>query len=175
MNTLNQKPSFIVNGLNVFSDWLGKTIRWLTLVMVVVTFAIVLLRYFFNVGWIAMQESVLWMHAIVFLLGAGYTLKQDGHVRVDIFYGKATPRRKAQVELFGFFFLLLPVVFFLFWINWEYVTDSWRIGEDSRETGGLPAIFLLKSALLLMPILLFLQGISQMLQAWVVLVREAKL
>ncbi|WP_343074935.1 TRAP transporter small permease subunit [sulfur-oxidizing endosymbiont of Gigantopelta aegis] len=113
----------------------GQSIAWLTLLMVLTTFAIVVLRYGFEMGWIAMQESVIYMYALVFLIGIPYTLKEDGHVRVDIFYCHMKPRRKAWVNLLGAVFLLLPVTLFIAWISWDYVAASWSMKEQSGEAG----------------------------------------
>lgn len=149
--------------LEATTEWSGRLVAWLTLVMVVVTFAIVVLRYLFDLGWIAMQESVVYMHAVVFMIGAAYTLKHDGHVRVDIFYRRLSERGRAWVDLFGALFLLLPVCGFIFWISWEYVAESWALFEGSREAGGLPGVFLLKSIILVMAAQLVLQGVAQAL------------
>ncbi len=141
----------------------GQLIAWLTLLMVFTTFLIVVLRYGFESGWIAMQESVIYMHALVFLIGIPYTLKYDGHVRVDIFYSKMSVRSKTWVNLLGTLFLLLPVSIFIAWVSWDYVTASWHMHEESGEAGGLPGIYLLKSTILLMTALLLIQGLSQLL------------
>lgn len=146
--------------IECLGEWTGRGIAWLTLLMVLVQFGVVVLRYAFNTGWIAMQESILFLHALVFMLGAAYTLKHDAHVRVDIFYSKFGARGKALVDLFGSLLLLLPVSLFLFAISWEYVVESWRLLEGSREAGGLPGVFLLKSAIPLMAGLLVLQGLA---------------
>ncbi|MCU7835038.1 MAG: TRAP transporter small permease subunit [gamma proteobacterium symbiont of Taylorina sp.] len=143
--------------------WSGQLIAWLTLLMVFVTFSIVILRYGFQTGWIAMQESVVYMHALVFLIGIPYTLKYDGHVRVDIFYSKMSPRGKALVNLLGTLLLLFPVTLFIAWSSWDFVIASWEMGEESGEAGGLPGVYLLKSSILLMTLLLFIQGISHCL------------
>lgn len=134
--------------------------------MVLVTFIVVLLRYLFASGSIALQESITFMHAMVFMLGAAYTLRHEGHVRVDIFYRKFGPRGRAWVDLLGVLFLLLPVTLFITWISWEYVASSWSLLEGSREPGGLPGVFLLKSVIPLMALLLVLQGVAMGLQAW---------
>ncbi|MCW8929995.1 MAG: TRAP transporter small permease subunit [Gammaproteobacteria bacterium] len=146
--------------ISVFS---GQAISWLTLLMVLTTFLIVVLRYAFELGWIALQESVIYMYALVFLIGIPYTLKQDGHVRVDIFYCNMSPRSKAWVNLLGTLFLLFPVTLFIAWVSWDYVTASWLMKEQSGEAGGLPGVYLLKSSILLMTGLLLIQGISQVL------------
>lgn len=153
----------IAHRLGWVSEWSGQMIAWLTLAMVIVTFVIVVLRYGFEMGWIAMQESVIYMHALVFLIGIPYTLKHDGHVRVDIFYSKMSERGKARVNLFGTLLLLFPVTLFIAWISWDYVMASWQWKEQSGEAGGLPWVYLLKSSILLMTLLLLIQGISQLL------------
>jgi TRAP-type mannitol/chloroaromatic compound transport system permease small subunit len=150
--------------IDSFSEKTGRAIAWLTLLMVLTQFAVVVLRYAFNTGWIALQESILFMHALVFLLGAAYTLQQDGHVRVDIFYQHLSSRGKAWVDILGSLLLLLPVMSFIFWISWEYVVSSWKLLEGSREAGGLPGVFLLKSSMLIMAGLLWLQGIAMLAQ-----------
>jgi len=146
------------------SEKLGRSIAWLTLFMVVTQFSVVVLRYLFNVGWISMQESILYMHGFVFMLGAAYTLKHDGHVRVDIFYHKMGVRGKALVDILGTLFLLLPVCVFIISYSWDYVANSWALLEGSREAGGLAGLFLLKGSIVLMPLLLILQGLSQFIK-----------
>jgi TRAP-type mannitol/chloroaromatic compound transport system permease small subunit len=156
------KLTTLARYIDSLSECIGRGIAWLTLFMVVTQFIIVILRYAFNTGWIAMQESILFMHALVFLLGAAYTLKHDAHVRVDIFYQRLAPRGKAWVDMLGTLLLLLPVSAFIFWISWDYVSSSWGLLEGSREAGGLPGVFLVKSSILVMASLLFLQAIAML-------------
>jgi TRAP-type mannitol/chloroaromatic compound transport system permease small subunit len=148
---------------------LGEVLSWLTALMVLVTFIIVILRYVFDAGWIWLQESVTWMHAMVFMLAAAYTLGQDEHVRVDIFYRRMGPHRKALVNLLGTLILLAPTCIFLIVVSWDYVASSWSVQESSREAGGLPGLFLLKSIMPLTALLLLLQGLSQALNEFVLL------
>ena len=143
-----------------FIDKLGQVTAWFSLLMVLMTTIIVILRYGFGMGWIAMQESVIYMHAAVFMLGIAYTLKHDEHVRVDIFYQKFSAKNRAWVDLLGTLFILLPVCGFIFYFSLDYVVRSWRILEDSGEAGGIPAVFILKTLIIVMPILLGLQGIA---------------
>jgi TRAP-type mannitol/chloroaromatic compound transport system permease small subunit len=133
--------------------------------MVITTFIIVILRYVFDVGWIALQESVTYMHAMVFLVGAAYTMQQEAHVRVDIFYSKLSTKHRAWIDLLGGLFLLMPMMLFVAWISWEYVLDSWNVLEGSREASGLPGVYLLKSLILLMAVLLVLQSIAQIMRS----------
>ena len=144
-----------------FTEGTGKLIAWFTLLMVMISFVIVVLRYGFNVGWIAMQESVLYFHGMVFMLGAAYTLKADGHVRVDIFYQKFSRKQQALVNLLGTLFLLLPVCIAIFMLSFDYVMTSWTIMEKSAEAGGLPFVYLNKTLLLLLTITLSLQGLAE--------------
>lgn len=157
--------------LDRVSTMTGKSAAWLTLFMVLVTFVIVVMRYVFDAGLIWMQESVVWMHAVVFMLGAAYTLHDDEHVRVDIFYRAMNPRRRAWVDILGVILFLLPLCLFLGWVSFDFAAQSWNIGEGSREPGGLPYPFvpLLKSVLLLMPLALALQGLSLLLKSFATL------
>lgn len=155
--------------LDQLSDVTGRLVSWLTLAMVLVTFVVVILRYLFDIGWIAMQESVTYMHSMVFMLGAAYTLRHDGHVRVDIFYQKLAPRGRAAIDLFGTFFLLLPTLGFISWVSWGYVSSSWDVLEGSREAGGLHGVFLMKSLLLLMPVLLLVQAVATSIKSFLIM------
>lgn len=138
---------------------IGRAVAWLTLVMVLLTFGVVVMRYGFSVGWIWLQESVTYLHAAVFMLAAAWTLQDDGHVRVDIFYRDLPASRKAIVDLSGTVLFVVPVCIFLFTVGWEYVAGSWKLMEKSREAGGLPLVYLLKSLILLMPALLLCQAV----------------
>lgn len=156
----------IIDRLN---ERIGRIVSWLMLLMVAVTFAVVVLRYLFDTGWVAMQESVIDMHALLFMVGAAYTLKHDAHVRVDIIYQHCSPKGKAWIDLFGSLFLLLPVAGYIVWSCWDYVIDSWEIHESSRNAGGLPGVYLIKSSILLMAVLLALQGVAMILSNILVL------
>jgi len=151
--------------LDGIAERVGNAAAWLALGLVLITFAVVMLRYLFQLGWIAMQESILYLHAALFLLGAAYTLKRDGHVRVDIFYRGFSAKRKALIDLLGSLLLLLPVCSFLLWVSWDYVATAWSIYEGSQEAGGLPYVYLLKTLIPVAVLLLILQGISQALSS----------
>ena len=153
-----EKSIAITDAVN---EWLGRCVSWLTLLMVLVTFGVVVLRYAFNSGWIAMQESVAYMHALVFMLAAAYTLKHDAHVRGDIIYQKCSPRVRAWIDFFGTLLLLLPVAGFILWSSWDYVLNSWSVSEASHSSGGLPGVYLLKAVIPAMAVLLILQGLAQ--------------
>ncbi len=159
----------LIRRLESLAEFTGRAVAWATLLMVLITFAVVLLRYLLDLGWIAMQESITYLHALVFMLGAAYTLKHQGHVRVDIFYRKFGDKGRAWVNLLGTLLLLFPLMGFIFWISWEYVLESWKVFEGSREAGGLPGVFLLKTLLLLLPLGLLAQGLALVLRSLVIL------
>ena len=143
----------------------GRAVAWLTLAMVLVTFAVVVLRYGFNLGWIWVQETITYLHAAVFMLAAAWTLQADAHVRVDVIYRDRSPRYKAWVNLLGTVFFILPFCAFLVWSGWDYVLRSWQVMEGSREAGGLPLVYLLKTLILALPALLLMQSVCQVAES----------
>jgi TRAP-type mannitol/chloroaromatic compound transport system permease small subunit len=146
--------------IDKLNDRVGRAVAWLALAMVLVQFVVVVMRYVFGLGSIMMQETVVYMHATLFMAGAGYTLLHDGHVRVDIFYRGASARSKAWVDLLGVLFFLAPVCILLWHYCWPYVIRFWQVLEGSKETSGIQGVFLLKSVLLVFALLMVLQGIS---------------
>ena len=149
-------------GIQSLSIGLGKSVSKLYPLMILLIFAVVILRYFFGVGWIWLQEIILWLHALIFLLVAPYALEEDAHVRVDVFYRKLPEKTKSSVNLFGALLFLCPFSLFLFFSSLDYVLTSWSIGEASRDAGGLPFPFisLLKTTIPITALILFLQGLS---------------
>jgi TRAP-type mannitol/chloroaromatic compound transport system permease small subunit len=143
----------------------GRVAAWLCLIEVLVQFAVVVLRYVFDFGLIWLSESIIYAHAGLFMLAAAWTLRDGGHVRVDIFYAEASPRTRALVELGGSLLLLLPFVLVLGWFALPYVARSWAILERSPETGGIPAVFLLKTLIPLFALMMALQGVAQAIRA----------
>lgn len=164
---MSESDTGTASRIDRFSIATGHAVSWLTLAMVIVTCVIVVLRYVFDVGLIWLQEGLTWMHAVVFMLGAAYTLQQEKHVRVDIFYRDMSVRRRAVVDLAGVLLFLLPMCALLAWTAWDYVAASWSIGEVSRDAGGLPypSVPLLKTVLIVMPLAVALQGVSLALRS----------
>ena len=156
----------LVNLIDRLNEKIGHALAWVALIMVLVQFTVVVMRYVFAIGNIAMQESIWYMHGLVFMLGAGYTLLHDGHVRVDVIYGDASPRYKAMVDFFGTLAFLLPLTAATWWLSWDYVVNSWRVWEGSTEVSGLPLIWAYKTVILVFAALMFLQGISMAYKAW---------
>ena len=153
--------------LDALSIKVGHAVSWLTLLMVLVTFVIVVMRYVFGAGLIWLQESLTWMHAAVFMLGAAYTLQREEHVRVDIFYRKMSDKQRAWVNLLGVLIFIFPLCAFFVYESIDYVAASWSLREVSRNSGGLPYPFvpLLKSILVIMPVAVALQGLSLLLRS----------
>jgi TRAP-type mannitol/chloroaromatic compound transport system permease small subunit len=145
----------------------GRATAWLTLAMVMVTFLIVIMRYIFDSGFIWLQESLVWMHAVVFMLGAAYTLQMEEHVRVDIFYRDMSEQRRAWVNLLGIILFVWPLCVFFIVTALSYAGASWSLHEVSLNAGGLPypAIPLLKTVLIIMPVAVALQGLSLLLRS----------
>lgn len=164
MLTRLQKIATRIDRLN---DVIGHTVSWLTLTMVLVTCAVVIARYLFGAGSIALQESVMYMHGTTFMLGIAFTLKEQGHVRVDVLYERFTERTRAVIEMMGTVLFLVPISAFIFWNSLEYVTFSWSLSESSAQPGGLPGVYLLKTLIPAMGGLLLLQGIAEFLKAMI--------
>jgi len=158
--------------IDQFTDTCGKLLAWLCLLMVVVSCLVVFLRYGFGFGSIAAQESVTYMHAVVFMLGAGYTLKQGGHVRVDIFYRDMQPRSRAWVNCIGGILFLLPFCIFVVMVSASFVTESWAMREGSPDPGGIHGVFLLKTLIPLMAFNLILQGSAEVLRNLAFLIED---
>ncbi|KXX63958.1 TRAP transporter small permease subunit [Marichromatium gracile] len=154
----------LADGVERTIQRIGELVAWLALAMVLVTFTVVVLRYVFDLGWIALQESVTYLHGLMFMLAIAYTFGANGHVRVDILYQRWSRRTRAWIDLGGTLLLLLPVCGFILWLGWDYVAESWRVREASREAGGLPGVYLLKTLILVMPALLLAQGLSYALR-----------
>lgn len=143
---------------------IGKLVSFLTVIMVLVVLLIVVSRYFLQIGSIALQESLTYLHALTFLAGIAFTLKDDGHVRVDIFYRHFSRRRQALINICGTLLFLFPLCFLIIYCSWDYVLASWLIAETSAENNGLAYVYLLKSLLIVMPIMLLIQGVSEILK-----------
>lgn len=159
----------LVRIIDKISELTGTSVAWLTFAMMLVTCVVVVARYVFDVGSIALQETVVYLHGIVFMLGIAYTLKNGGHVRVDIFYQKFSPRIRASIDLLGTLFFLFPLAGFMLWSSIDYVYFSWSIRESSPEPGGLPAVYLLKTLIPLMAAMLALQGIAEAIRSLLII------
>ena len=146
--------------IDILNHKIGRTAAWLALAMVLVQFSVVVLRYVFGIGSILLQESIVYMHGVLFMMAAADTLLQDEHVRVDIFYAQASKTPKALIDMLGCLFLVLPFCVLLFTVSFDYVSLSWSVREGSRETSGIQGVYLLKSVILVFAVQLGLQAVS---------------
>jgi TRAP-type mannitol/chloroaromatic compound transport system permease small subunit len=151
-----------IDGLN---GWIGRIVAWGTIVMGVLQFAMVIARYVFGIGSVWIQESITYLFATLFMLGAAAALLGDGHVRVDVWYREAGPKARAVVNLLGTVFFLWPVTTLILWESWPYVARAIAIREGSRETSGIPLLYLLKSEILVFGALMSLQGLSVVIRS----------
>ena len=155
----------LLRAVDALTEAAGRLAGVLAIALVALSFALVLARYALGVGSVAAQEAVLWLHAALFLLGLAYALRHGAHVRVDVFSQRWTPRTRARVELAGLVLLLMPFCVFMVAMSWDYVGASWSAREGSRDPGGLPGWYLLKSLLPLSAALLLLQALAETLRA----------
>lgn len=151
--------------ISAINEAVGRSIAWLLVGMVVVQVAIVILRYVFKLGHPALQDLMLYMHAITFMSLAGYALRHDAHVRVDIFYREAHIRTKAWIDIAGVALFLWPMTGVMLWMSWPYVANAWKIREGSDALSGLQLTYVLKGFILVFPLLLALQGVAMALAA----------
>lgn len=163
-NTTQQLFNLLTTLVTAIDKWTlrtGHAVAWLLVLMVALQSLIVILRYGFNIGSIALQDSVTYLHAACFMLGIAYTLKVDGHVRVDIFYRQFSQQKKTAVNLFGAVVFLLPLCLFIFITSFQYVQQAWQFKEHSSDAGGLPFVYLLKTLIPLLAAGLLLQSIAE--------------
>lgn len=150
----------LADAIDRMNRGVASVIRWLALIMVLAQFCIVIGRYVFGVNSIAAQEGVLYMHATLFMLGAGFTLLVDKHVRVDVFHAMASDAVRRRIDIFGHVFLLMPSMVALLYWSWPSVRNSWKILEGPISVGGIEAVFLLKSLIPAFCVLILLQSLS---------------
>jgi TRAP-type mannitol/chloroaromatic compound transport system permease small subunit len=149
-----------VRSVDALNEWIGRAVAWLTLACVLTCFAVVVLRYAFDLGFPWLQELYVWQHAAVFMAGAGYTMLHRGHVNVDVLYGRASPRRRAWIDIAGTLVFLFPWLAILAVTSAPFVLSSWSIREPSSTANGMPAVYVLKSLLWVFCLVLFVQGLA---------------
>lgn len=155
--------------LDSFSEMTGKICSWFVALMVLVTCLVVVMRYGLDMGSVFLQDVVLYLHGGLFLLGAAFALKRGAHVRVDIFYRNFSTSKKALVDLLGNLIFLQPICWTILLYSWGYVEFSWRIMEVSPEPDGLPFVYVQKSLLIVVAILLALQSISEIFKSLLII------
>ncbi|QGY39879.1 TRAP transporter small permease subunit [Pseudodesulfovibrio cashew] len=156
----------IIRTIDRLNLWVGKLAGYVALLMVLVVTTDVIMRYLFNITFVAVQELEWHLFGVLFLLGAGYTLMVDGHVRVDVFYQRLSPKGRAWINLIGVLLFLLPGCFLVLETSWKFFLEALRIGEGSPDPGGLPARYVLKFFIPFGFSLVMLQGVSMGLKAF---------
>jgi TRAP-type mannitol/chloroaromatic compound transport system permease small subunit len=156
--------------IDLINATVGRGVRWVTLALVLLQFGVVVLRYVFSTSFVAAQEGVIYLHAAIFMLGGGYALLRDDHVRVDVLYGPASPRRKAAIDLLGVVAFLIPACVAILVFTWGFVASSWAIREGPMNVGGIPALYLLKALIPAFALLVLLQGVAMGFRALCALV-----
>ena len=162
----------IANLFDSINRFTGYLCAFLVVLMTVNVFIVVFLRYLFGISFIWLQETYVWMHAYIFMAGAGFTYLNDAHVRIDIIYRSSSKVYKAIVDLVGNFFLLMPFLYIIWSYSFPFVYKSFQINEVSREAGGLPMLFLLKAAILIFAFLLFIQALSKLINNFIIIYQK---
>lgn len=160
---------FLLRAIDAIVAAIGNAVAWLLVPMVVGQFALVLLRYVFGIGSIMGQEAVVFGHGTIFMVIAAFVMQKDEHVRVDIWYSRLGLRGRAKVDAFGLALFVLPLCALILIVGWPYVVSSWAILEGSRETSGLPLVFVHKTMVLVFAGLLALQGVAELIRKLAVL------
>ena len=162
----------ISNLFNIINKYAGYVCAFLVVLMTLNVFIVVFLRYLFGISFIWLQETYVWMHAYIFMAGAGFTYLNDAHVRIDIIYRSSSKVYKAIVDLVGNIFLLMPFLYIIWSYSFPFVYKSFQINEVSREAGGLPMLFLLKAAILIFAFLLFIQALSKLINNFIIIYQK---
>lgn len=159
----------LASGIDTVNELLGQAVAWLAMMMVLVQVIVLVMRYVFGLSFLTMQESIWYMHSIIFLVAAGYTLLHNGHVRVDILYSNVSIRAKALIDCIGVICILFPVCTLIIWVTWPYVAAAWAVKEGSIEVSGIQGVYLLKSCILVFAGTLALQGVSLLIRSGLLL------
>ena len=166
----------ILKNLSSTISYINKIAGFICAIIVVLmslnVFLVVVLRYVFGISFIWMQETYVWMHAYIFMLGAGYTYLNDDHVRIDIIYRSSSKFYKALVDSIGIIFLLFPFLYIIWNYSYPFVYKSWQMNEISREAGGLSMLYLLKLAILLFVVLLSIQAIAKIINNFINIIQK---
>jgi len=167
------KLEFVSEKIDLMNYKIGNFVSWLSFLMVVTTFVIVVMRYVFSEGSILVQEMIMYMFGAVFMFGGAYTYLKGGHVRVDIFFKNRSAKQQALINVFGNLFLLIPMMVAIFYISMPYVIFSWSLLEGSKDAGGLDLVYILKTTIPIFALLMTLQSVSEIIKNYHVFKREA--
>jgi TRAP-type mannitol/chloroaromatic compound transport system permease small subunit len=183
---MGSKITTIINWLDMLAEGSGRMVSWLVLLLVMLTLVVAVPRYLLSNEWFlglqlfsldweairsvyshnvnALSDSIQYVHAIIFMVGVSYALKCGDHVRIDIIYRNMRPRTRAWVNIIGTVLLFYPMFIFFLVMSWQYVINAWDVMESSSRPGGLPFIYILKTFLLIMPVMMILQGTAILLR-----------
>ncbi len=183
---MSKRTEKTIQILEAISEYAGRWVSWFVLLLVILTLTVAVPRYLLSneaflglhllsLDWEAIRngygqmvnalgDSIQYAHAIIFMVGVSYAMKHNDHVRIDIFYRNRTARGQAWINIIGCLLLFYPTFIFLLLMSWDYVLTSWAIGEASSRPGGLPFIYLLKSLLIVMPVMMIIQGTALLLR-----------
>jgi len=183
---MGNKLTTIIHWLDTFAEYSGRIVSWLVLLLVMLTLIVAIPRYLLSSEWFlglqllsldweairsvysrnvnALNDSIQYVHAIIFMVGVSYALKCGDHVRIDIVYRNLKPRTRAWVNIIGSLLLFYPMFIFMLVMSWQYVFNAWAIMESSSRPGGLPLVYVLKTFLLIMPIMMMTQGTAILLR-----------
>ena len=167
--------ALVINAICRLNQGLGYLFSWFSLGIVVVCFVVVVLRYFFSIGFVWMQDLYVWLNGMMFMGIAGYTLMQGHHVRVDIFYRPASVKRKALIDLVGSIIFIAPFVIVVTLYAIPFVARSWRLMEGSANFGGMPGLYVVKSFIILFAVVIGLQAIAMVLRSILILFNREEL
>ncbi len=162
----------VAGAIEALNDNIGRGLALFVWGTAILCAVVVFLRYVLHESFVWMQELYVWMHAVVFMVGAGYAMRRDAHVRVDIFYSKWNSRTRAMVEIIGTLAFTLPWVAVLAWLAWPYIRVSWTIMEGAAQPGGLPFTYLFKTVVLVFCFAVGLQGLAVIARSILVLLGD---
>ena len=150
--------------IDKLTDNIANGLLYILIVLIVLVFSTVFFRYVFNMSYIIIQEIIMYLHALIFMFGISYALKENSHVKIDVLYNSLNKRTQSVISIAGLVSFILPTALFIIYISIDMVTQSWMILEGSSEAGGLDLVFILKSLIPISGVLIFLQGISELIK-----------
>lgn len=150
--------------IDKLTDNIANGLLYILIVLIVLVFSTVFFRYVFNMSYIIIQEIIMYLHALIFMFGISYALKENSHVKIDVLYNSLNKRTQRVISIAGLVSFILPTALFIIYISIDMVTQSWMILEGSSEAGGLNLVFILKSLIPISGVLIFLQGISELIK-----------
>ena len=150
--------------IDKLTDNIANGLLYILIALILLVFSTVFFRYVFNMSYIIIQEIIMYLHALIFMFGISYALKENSHVKIDVLYNTLNKKAQRVISIAGLVSFILPTALFIIYISIDMVTQSWMILEGSSEAGGLNLVFILKSLIPISGVLIFLQGISELIK-----------